>query len=113
MTGNSLQDEFPPEDARPMKELRAMWRRKDEISNALLVELEFSPALILPRNCPVRGELLVEDGELVLLELDLDEDGARQTVEVREGEWDLVHHEVRVPVSAERLAQYRADLDAA
>lgn len=96
----------------PMAELRAMWARKDEISAALVVEFGYSPALCLTRLAPRRGEIYIEEGEMVLLVLELDEHGQRQPYEKAPGEWDLRHQEVRVPVPPERLAQYRADLDA-
>lgn len=79
---------------------------REAVSVALLIELGYVPAVVSTTNT-TNGALEVDDGELVLVIYDLDDQGRKQ---IEDGA--PVWHEERVPISPERLERYHADIQA-
>lgn len=93
-----------------------VWRNqhpKEALSCDLLVELGYEPGKILSRSSRIHGVLDVEGDRCVRLEiLDLNERGGVHYVRRPSGGFEAAHHVEFVDVAPERLAKYRADIEA-
>lgn len=96
--------------------LNPEWRernQKEALSCDLLLELGYDPTKIVASSTSVRGVLDVEGDRCIRLEvIDLNARGGRHYIRRPNGEYAPASHIEFVDVEPERLAKYRADVEA-